>query len=88
MSNHDGAGGLPDETTGVPTGVLDCRGQRCPLPIIALARRLPELAIGTVLRVLADEPAAAIDIPAWCRMRGQDYIGAPSPDAYDVRRVS
>jgi tRNA 2-thiouridine synthesizing protein A len=67
---------------------LDCRGQRCPLPVIALARRLPGVPVGGVLRVLADDPAAANDIPAWCRLRGQEYLGAAGPDAYDVRRVS
>ena len=56
--------------------VLDCRGQRCPLPVIALARRLPELPVGAVLRVLADDPAAATDIPAWCRMRGHRFVQA------------
>jgi tRNA 2-thiouridine synthesizing protein A len=71
-----------------PAEVLDCRGQRCPLPVIALARRLPELAVGAVLRVLADDPAAANDIPAWCRLRGQEYDGSPAPDAYDVRRTA
>jgi tRNA 2-thiouridine synthesizing protein A len=69
------------------TELLDCRGQRCPLPVIALARRLPELPVGTVLRVLADDPAAAVDIPAWCRLRGQAYAGSPEPDAYEVRRT-
>ncbi|HKE66486.1 MAG TPA: sulfurtransferase TusA family protein [Micromonosporaceae bacterium] len=68
--------------------ILDCRGQRCPLPVIALARRLPARPIGATLRVLADDPAAAADIPAWCRMRGQEYEGSPAPDTYDVRRVS
>ncbi|MGC9667244.1 sulfurtransferase TusA family protein [Planosporangium sp. 12N6] len=67
--------------------ILDCRGQRCPLPVIALARRLPEVAVGAVLRVLADDPAAAVDIPAWCRMRGQEYLGA-ADGGYDVRRVT
>lgn len=67
--------------------VLDCRGQRCPLPVIALARRLPEMPVGTVLRVLADDPAAANDIPAWCRMRGQEYAGSPAPDTFEVRRT-
>lgn len=66
--------------------VLDCLGQRCPLPVIALARRLPEVPIGTVVRVLADDPAAANDIPAWCRLRGQEFVGSPAPNAYDVRR--
>ena len=71
-----------------PAEVLDCRGRRCPLPVIALARRLPELPVGAVLRVLADDPAAANDIAAWCRMRGQEYAGAPAADAYDVRRLA
>jgi len=65
---------------------LDCRGQRCPLPVIALARRLPELPVGAVLRVLADDPAAGGDIAAWCRMRGQEFAGQAGPDAFDVRR--
>ena len=70
--------------------VLDCLGQRCPLPVIALARRLPELPVGAVIRVLADDPAAANDIPAWCRMRGQQYLGASTVDtapSFRVRRV-
>jgi tRNA 2-thiouridine synthesizing protein A len=74
--------------TGEVTEVLDCRGQRCPLPVIALARRLPALPIGAVLRVLADDPAAAVDIPAWCRIRGQEYVGSPADGEYDVRRVA
>lgn len=70
-----------------PVEVLDCLGQRCPLPVIALARRLPELPPGTVIRVLADDPAAANDIPAWCRMRGQEFLGSSGPAAFDVRRA-
>lgn len=81
MNDHDAARSSPAD-------VLDCRGRRCPLPIIELARTLPTLAIGTVLRVLADDPAAAVDVPAWCRMRGQDYVGSPLANAYDVRRLS
>lgn len=54
--------------------------------MIALARRLPQLPVGAVLRVLADDPAAATDIPAWCRLRGQEYVGSPLVNAYEVRR--
>ncbi|GIJ50514.1 hypothetical protein Val02_74000 [Virgisporangium aliadipatigenens] len=67
---------------------LDCRGMRCPLPVIHLARALPGVAIGDVVRVLATDPAAAVDIPAWCRMRNQEYLGEPAEGAYDVRRRS
>ncbi len=66
---------------------LDCRGQRCPLPIIALARRLLSLPVGGVLRVLADDPAAANDIAAWCRMRDQELLPVAEPDVFDVRRT-
>jgi tRNA 2-thiouridine synthesizing protein A len=66
---------------------LDCLGQRCPLPVIALAKRLPQVAVGDLVRVLADDPAAALDIPAWCRMRGQEFLGSPAPNSYDVRRT-
>ncbi len=66
---------------------LDCRGQRCPLPVIALAKAMPGVAVGEVVRVLADDPAAANDIPAWCRMKGQEFLGGVGA-AFDVRRVS
>jgi len=70
--------------------VLDCRGQRCPMPVISLAKRLPELPVGSVLRVLADDPAAAADIPAWCRLREHEFVGSADVDgapAFDVRRL-
>ena len=54
---------------------LDCRGMRCPLPVIRLANHLPDIPIGATIAVVADDPAARPDIPAWCRMRGQEYAG-------------
>ena len=67
--------------------VLDCLGRRCPLPVIALAKRLPTVAIGEVIRVLADDPAAANDIRAWCRMKDQEFVQEEGT-AFDVRRIS
>jgi len=68
--------------------VLDCLGQKCPLPVIALARKMPAVEVGDVVRVLADDPAAANDIPAWCRLKQQEYLGSPERDAFEVRRIS
>lgn len=65
---------------------IDCRGQRCPLPVIELAKRIGEVAIGHTVTVLADDPAAAADIPAWCRMTGNEYVADRPP--YTVRRRS
>jgi tRNA 2-thiouridine synthesizing protein A len=62
-----------------PDLVLDCRGKRCPLPVIELARRIDAVAIGGIVAVVADDPAASTDVPAWCRLRGHDYLGAGDP---------
>jgi TusA-related sulfurtransferase len=69
--------------------ILDCAGHRCPLPVIELARRIAQLPVGGTVTVLADDPAARLDIPAWCRMRGQEYLGESvvhGLPAYTVRR--
>jgi tRNA 2-thiouridine synthesizing protein A len=55
--------------------VLDARGLRCPLPVIQLARLALEHEPGTLVEVWATDPAARADIPAWCRLRGHDYLG-------------
>jgi tRNA 2-thiouridine synthesizing protein A len=65
---------------------LDCRGMLCPLPVIKLAQAFPELTVGDSIAVLADDPAAATDIPAWCRMRGQELVSAED-GRYVVRKL-
>ena len=54
---------------------LDCRGLRCPAPVIRLARLAATLSPGDVVEVAADDPAALTDVPAWCRLRGHEYVG-------------
>jgi tRNA 2-thiouridine synthesizing protein A len=71
-----------------PDLTLDCLGMRCPLPVIMLAKRVAEVPVGGVIRVLADDPAARVDIPAWCRMRSHEFVGTPEAHTFDVRRVS
>ena len=65
---------------------IDCTGQLCPLPVLELARRIGEVPVGDTVIVISDDPAAASDIPAWCRMRGQEFVGADGA-AYEVRRL-
>lgn len=67
--------------------VLDCLGRPCPVPVIELARALPGVEVGEVLDVLSDDPAARLDIPAWCRMRQQDYLGEAPAGTFSVRRT-
>ena len=64
----------------VPALELDCRALRCPLPVIELARHVGEVAVGQVVAVVATDPAARHDVPAWCRMRGHRYRGEDRAD--------
>jgi tRNA 2-thiouridine synthesizing protein A len=50
--------------------LLDCRGLKCPLPVLKLEKRIEAAAPGTVLAVLATDPMAKIDIPLYCRQHG------------------
>ncbi|WP_030257288.1 cysteine desulfurase/sulfurtransferase TusA family protein [Streptomyces novaecaesareae] len=75
-----GTGSERPEASGRVT-VIDALGKRCPLPVIELAKRIGEVPPGGTVVVLADDEAARLDIPAWCGMRGQEYVGeAPAAD--------
>ncbi len=71
---------------------LDCRDMRCPLPIIRLANNIGDIAVGQTMAVVATDPAARADVPAWCRMRAQEYVGedvaADGVPRFVVRRLS
>jgi cysteine desulfurase len=70
--------------------VVDSLGKRCPIPVIELAKVIGDVPIGGLVRVLSDDEAAKLDIPAWCEMRGQEYVGEEEADkgrAYLVRRA-
>jgi tRNA 2-thiouridine synthesizing protein A len=59
--------------------------------VIALARAAFVKPAGTIVAIMAADPAADSDIPAWCRLKGAEFLGtAPTRDgaegmAYLVR---
>ena len=53
---------------------IDALGKKCPIPIIMLAERIRDVAIGQLIEVLADDPAAKSDLPAWCMLKSQEYL--------------
>lgn len=60
---------------------LNERGHLCPMPVIAIARAAKVAQAGTVIAVTCTDAGAASDIPAWCNMRGVDYLGSQTePD--------
>ena len=69
---------------------LDATGLVCPLPVLKLRKRLKSMKIGDVVAVLADDPAAAIDIPHFCNETGQTLISQKATGScateYQVRK--
>jgi len=69
---------------------LDARGLLCPLPVLRARKRLMALAPGQVLRLLADDPAAVVDIPHFCTEQGHVLLAsaeiAHRERAYLIRR--
>lgn len=53
---------------------LDATGLLCPLPVLKARKRLQGLASGQVLKVLADDPAAVVDVPHFCAEAGHDLV--------------
>ncbi len=53
---------------------LDARGLICPLPVLKLRKRLQALTPGQVMRVLADDPVAVVDIPHFCSEAGHTLL--------------
>lgn len=49
---------------------LVCTGIRCPMPIVKISQAIKRMAQGESLEVLADDPAFAENLKAWCRLTG------------------
>ena len=57
-----------------PVITIDALGRKCPIPIIMLAQQIGDVPVGAVIAVLADDPAAYSDIPAWCALKSHDCV--------------
>jgi tRNA 2-thiouridine synthesizing protein A len=57
-----------------PLVTIDALGRKCPIPIIMLANQIRDVPVGAVIAVLADDPAAYTDIPAWCGLKSHDCV--------------
>ena len=78
-----------DQPAPAPALVLDALGKKCPIPIIMLADRIGEVPVGQIVEVLADDPAAKTDLPAWCALKSQEFVrtaALPAGWSFLVRR--
>jgi tRNA 2-thiouridine synthesizing protein A len=69
---------------------LDATGMLCPLPVLKARKRLLALRPGAVLRLVADDPAAVVDVPHFCAEQGHAVVAEEAADgrarAWLIRR--
>ena len=63
-----------------PHQVLDCLGLYCPAPVWNTRQEMDKLAVGEVLEVWADDPAAEEDLKAWAKRSGQKILEIEKTD--------
>ncbi|MFF3786976.1 sulfurtransferase TusA family protein [Streptomyces sp. NPDC001933] len=65
---------------------VDGTGLLCVTLLLRLRKQIENVPPGTVVHVIATDPAAPLDLPAWCHMVGHDYLG-PVPGDRSVYRI-
>jgi len=55
--------------------VIDCVGLACPMPILKTSTKIKAMQPGQVLEVQADDDGIEQDMPAWCKLTGNEYLG-------------
>ena len=60
--------------------VIDCLGEFCPMPVIKLRKAADAAQPGTLIEILSDDEGSKVDIPVWCRMRGQELVSQEARD--------
>ncbi|MDE4096254.1 MULTISPECIES: sulfurtransferase TusA family protein [Rhodobacterales] len=73
---------MTDENT-----TLDAIGLLCPLPVLKARKRLKALAPGDTLTMLADDPAAIIDVPHFCAEAGHEFLGQSDGAGHQIYRI-
>jgi tRNA 2-thiouridine synthesizing protein A len=54
--------------------LLDARGHHCPVPTLRLRRALEGLPAGALVRLLADDPMARVDVPHFAAQGGHEVV--------------
>ena len=64
--------------------LLDAIGLLCPLPVLKARKRLMAMADGSVLKLLADDPAAVVDVPHFCAEAGHVLVDQSEADGHHI----
>lgn len=69
---------------------IDARGHHCPVPTLRLRRALEDAVPGDLVRLLADDPMAKIDVPHFAGEAGHEVVESVESDgamSFTVRKT-
>jgi tRNA 2-thiouridine synthesizing protein A len=67
--------------------LFDSEGRGCGEALLALKLRLRDLPAGARILVVSEDPGAALELPAWCRLTGHALEDARPPHFLVQKRV-
>lgn len=70
-----------------PDREVDARGLICPLPVLRARKVLEGMRPGEVLRLLATDAMAAIDLPHFCAEAGHEHLGLAAEGGAQVHLI-
>jgi tRNA 2-thiouridine synthesizing protein A len=69
------------------TETLDCRGLKCPQPVLKIAIKSRNLEKGTTLEVQADCPSFPDDVKKWCSDTGHVLVSMVDRGTFQVATI-
>ena len=67
--------------------VMDCKGLKCPQPVLKTAIKANTLPAGTTLEVHADCPTFSEDITKWCNENGKVLVSVVDQEGFSIATV-
>lgn len=54
--------------------VLDCKGLRCPMPIVKLSKAIKSIAVGDVIELWTTDPDSVTDLEAFQKLTKHELV--------------
>jgi tRNA 2-thiouridine synthesizing protein A len=67
--------------------ILDCRGLKCPQPVLKIAIKASTITAGTTLEVHADCSSFAAEVQKWCQDSGKVLVSIVNRGDFEAATI-
>lgn len=65
---------------------IDCKGLKCPMPVVKVKKALKTMEVGQILEMIATDPGVTPDMEAWERQTRHELLLSETIEGGDVFR--